>query len=152
MSFFKGRELYSVDAKGRVNVPAKMRKNIAPEANDTFVVTRGPDDDPCIFAYPLDEWKKFEENLKQLNQYNEKERFFLRTLLSWADDVTLDSQFRIMIPKMLLDFAGVEKSALILGAMDHIEIWNPELFENYLTTRQESYAAVAASVMGVRGF
>jgi MraZ protein len=152
MSFFKGRELYSVDAKGRVNVPAKMRKNIAPEANDTFVVTRGPDDDPCIFAYPLDEWKKFEENLKQLNQYNEKERFFLRTLLSWADDVTLDSQFRISIPKMLLDFAGIEKSALILGAMDHIEIWNPELFENYLTTRKESYAAVAASVMGVRGF
>src|SRR3954462_8981221 len=117
MSFFKGREIYSVDTKGRVNVPAKMRKSMAPEANDTFVVTRVPDDDRCIYAYPLDEWKKFEDNLKGLNQFNEQERFFLRTVLYWADEVTLDGQFRIMIPKALLDFGSIEKSALILGAM-----------------------------------
>lgn len=150
MSFFKGRETYSVDTKGRVNVPAKMRKSMAPEANDTFVITRGPDDDPCIYAYPLDEWKKFEENLKGLNQFNEQERFFLRTLLFWADEVTLDKQFRIMIPKSLLDFTGIEKNALILGAMDHIEIWDPETFDKYLGKKTESYAAVAESVMGVR--
>jgi len=150
MSFFKGREIYSVDAKGRVNVPAKMRKSISPEALDTFVLTRGPDDDPCIFAYPLDEWRKFEESLKQLNLFNDQERFFLRTLLSWADEAVLDAQFRVMIPKMLLDFARIEKTVLILGAMDHLEIWNPELFESYISARKESYAAVAASVMGVR--
>jgi len=150
MSFFKGRETYSVDTKGRVNVPAKMRKSMAPEANDTFVITRGPDDDPCIYAYPLDEWKKFEENLKGLNQFNEQERFFLRTLLFWADEVTLDKQFRIMIPKSLLDFTRIEKSALILGAMDHIEIWDPETFDKYLGKKTESYAAVAESVMGLR--
>lgn len=150
MSFFKGRELYSMDAKGRVNVPAKMRKSMAPEANDTFVITRGPDDDPCIYAYPMDEWKKFEENLKELNQFNEQERFFLRTLLYWADEVVLDRQFRIMIPKALIDFARVEKSALILGAMDHIEIWAPEIFETYLGKRNQSYAAVAESVMGLK--
>lgn len=150
MSFFKGREIYSVDSKGRVNIPAKMRKNIAPEANDTFVITRGPDEDPCIYAYPLDEWKKFEESLKQLNQFNEQERFFLRTLLYWADEVTLDKQFRIMLPKSLMDFSKVEKNALILGSMDHIEIWDPEIFESYLSKKQESYAAVAESVMGLR--
>lgn len=55
-----------------------------------------------------------------------------------------------MIPKMLLDFARIEKTVLILGAMDHLEIWNPELFESYISARKESYAAVAASVMGVR--
>lgn len=151
MSFFKGREIYSVDAKGRVNVPAKMRKSISPEALDTFVLTRGPDDDPCIFAYPLDEWKKFEESLKQLNLFDDRERFFLRTLLSWSDEAVLDTQFRVIIPKMLLDFARIEKSALILGAMDHLEIWNPEFFDNYLAARKESYANVAASVMGIRG-
>jgi MraZ protein len=149
MSFFKGREQFSVDDKGRVNVPAKMRKNLAPEANDTFVVTRGPDDEPCIYAYPLDEWKRFEENLQQLNQYDEKDRFFLRALLYWADEVTLDKQWRIMIPKSLLEFSKIDKGALLLGAMDHIEIWNPEIFENYLNKREESYAAVAASVMGM---
>lgn len=150
MSFFKGRELYSVDSKGRVNVPAKMRKSMAPEANDTFVITRGPDDDPCIYAYPMDEWKKFEENLKQLNQFNERERFFLRTLLYWADEVTLDKQFRITLPKSLLDFTQIEKEALILGAMDHLEIWEPKVFDSYLSRKTESYASVAESVMGLR--
>jgi MraZ protein len=148
MSFFKGREIYSVDAKGRVNIPAKMRKSMSPDASDTFVVTRGPDDEPCIYAYPLDEWRKFEEQLKSLNQYNEQDRFFLRTLLYWSDEVVLDGQFRISIPKSLLDFTHIEKNALILGAMDHIEIWNPEIFESYLGKRNESYASVAASVMG----
>jgi MraZ protein len=150
MSFFKGREIYSVDAKGRVNLPAKMRKNLSPEANDTFVVTRGPDDEPCIYAYPLDEWKKFEENLKQLNQYQEQDRFFVRTLLYWADEVTLDKQWRIMLPKGLVDFTRIDKTALILGAIDHIEIWDPEIFEQYLNKRAESYAAVAESVMGMK--
>jgi MraZ protein len=150
MSFFKGREIYSVDAKGRVNIPAKMRKSMSPDANDTFVVTRGPDDEPCIYAYPLDEWRKFEENLKGLNQFNEQDRFFVRTLLYWADEVTFDGQFRIMIPKALHDFTRIEKNALILGAMDHIEIWNPEVFETYMSARTESYANVAASVMGMK--
>lgn len=150
MSFFKGREIYSVDAKGRVNIPAKMRKSMSPDANDTFVVTRGPDDEPCIYAYPLDEWRKFEENLKGLNQFNEQDRFFVRTLLYWADEVAFDGQFRIMIPKALMDFTRIEKNALILGAMDHIEIWNPEIFDSYMAGRSESYANVAASVMGMK--
>ncbi len=150
MSFFKGREIYSVDSKGRVNIPAKMRKSMAPEANDTFVITRGPDDDPCIYAYPLDEWKKFEENLKQLNQFNELERFFLRTLLYWADEVTLDKQFRIMLPKSLIDFTKIEKETLILGAMDHLELWDPKIFESYLSKKTQSYATIAESVMGLR--
>ncbi len=150
MSFFKGREIYSVDAKGRVNLPAKMRKSLAPEAAETFVVTRGPDDEPCIYAYPLDEWRKFEENLKGLNQFQERDRFFVRTLLYWADEVALDKQWRIMIPKPLLDFTRIEKTALILGAIDHIEIWDPQIFETYLGKRSDSYASVAESVMGMK--
>lgn len=151
MSFFKGSELYSVDAKGRISLPAKMRKNLAPEANDTFVVTRGPDDEPCIYAYPLDEWRKFEESLKALNQFQERDRFFVRTLLLWADEITLDNQARISIPKGLVDFTGIDKTALIIGAIDHVEIWKPETFDNYLNGRTESYANVAQSVMGLRG-
>lgn len=150
MSFFKGRETYSVDEKGRVSLPAKMRKSIAPEANDTFVITRGPDDDPCIYLYPLDEWKVIEDSLKVLNQYSEQDRFFLRTLLSWADEVTFDRQFRIMIPKSLIEFTGISRNVLILGSMNHIELWHPEVFEKYLSRQEQSYAAVAESVMGSR--
>lgn len=150
MSFFKGRETYSVDDKGRVAIPAKMRKSMSPDAADTFVVTRGPDEDPCIYAYPLDEWKKLEERLGELNQYNDRDRFFLRTLLYWADELTFDKQHRVMIPKALVDFAGIDRNALIIGSMDHIEIWNPETFENYLNRRSESYSEVAEAVMGMK--
>jgi len=147
MSFFKGRETYSVDDKGRVAVPAKMRRSLAPEASDTFVVTRAPETDPCIYAYPLDEWKKMEERLVRLNQYQDRDRFFLRTLLYWADELALDKQHRIMLPKALVEFARIDKNALIIGSMDHLEIWNPTVFESYLEKQNESYADVAEAVM-----
>ena len=150
MSFFKGRETYSVDDKGRIAIPAKMRKSMSPESMETFVVTRGPDEDPCIYAYPLDEWQKVEGELSGLNQYNDRDRFFLRTLLYWADELVFDKQHRVMLPKALVEFARIEKTALIIGAMDHLEIWNPEIFESYLTKRHESYAEVAETVMGGR--
>lgn len=145
MSFFKGQETYSIDNKGRVNIPAKMRKSIAPEANDTFVVTRGTEE--CIVAYPLDEWKKYEEKLQSLNQFDEKNRFFLRTILMWSEEVGLDSQQRISLPKKLIDFAKIDGKVTIVGMVDRIELWNPEKFDNYLNSSTESYETVAATVM-----
>ena len=92
MAFFKGQELHSIDNKGRVNIPAKMRRSISPDANDTFTVTRGQDD--CIVAYPLDEWKNYEGKFEELNQYDSKNRFFLRKILMWSEEVLLDAQDR----------------------------------------------------------
>jgi MraZ protein len=147
MAFFKGQELYSIDAKGRVNIPAKMRKSLSPEANDTFVVTRGTD--KCIVAYPYDEWRKYEEKFEQLNQYDEKNRYFLRVLLMWSEEVKIDAQQRIAIPKTLTEFAGIEGKTTIIGMIDHLEFWNPTEFEAYLKTQSESYETVAEKVMKV---
>lgn len=145
MSFFKGQETYSIDNKGRVNIPAKMRKSMSPEANDTFVVTRGTEN--CIVAYPLDEWKKYEEKLQNLNQFDEKNRFFLRTILMWSEEVGLDAQQRVTLPKKLIDFAQIDSKTTIVGMVDRIEFWNPENFEKYLSSSTESYESVAAMVM-----
>jgi MraZ protein len=145
MAFFKGQELHSIDNKGRVNIPAKMRRSISPDANDTFTVTRGQDD--CIVAYPLDEWKNYEAKFEVLNQYDSKNRFFLRKILMWSEEVLLDAQQRIMLPKKLTDFAGIDGKVLIVGMVDHIEFWNPEKFEEYLNNHDESYEEVAAKVM-----
>jgi len=145
MAFFKGQELHSIDSKGRVNLPVKMRRSISPEANDTFTITRGQDQ--CIVAYPLDEWKNYEQVFEELNQYDSKNRFFLRKLLMWSEEVSLDAQQRITIPKKLLDFAGIDNKVMIVGMVDHIEFWNPEKFEEYLNNHDESYEEVAAKVM-----
>jgi MraZ protein len=145
MAFFKGQELYSIDNKGRVNIPAKMRKALSPDANDTFTVTRGVD--KCIVAYPLDEWRVIEERLEKLNQYDEKNRYFLRVLLMWGEEVGLDGQQRISLPKKLLEFAEIDTKVKIVGMIDHIEFWNPDEFDKYLNRYSESYESIAEKVM-----
>lgn len=145
MAFFKGQEFYSIDSKGRINIPAKMRKSLSPEANDTFVLTRGVD--KCVVAYPFDEWRKYEEKFEKLNQYDENNRYFLRLLLMWSEEVKLDAQQRIAIPKTLTEFAEIEGKVAIIGMIDHIEIWNPDKFKEYLNSKEESYEQVAEKVM-----
>lgn len=145
MSFFKGQETFSLDNKGRVNIPAKMRRALSPDANNTFILTRGID--KCIVAYPMDEWKKYEERYIRMNQFNEENRFFLRTILAWCEEVEIDAQQRIMISKKYLDFADLENKVTVVGMIDHIEFWNPDEFEKYLNGQDDSYEQIAAKVM-----
>jgi MraZ protein len=145
LAFFKGQEIFSLDAKGRVNVPAKMRKSISPEAGDTFTVTRGKDS--CIEAYPMDEWRLHEARYRELDQSNPKNRYLLRMALMWSEEVSFDASQRIKLPNKLLEHAGIEKKVLIVGVGDHIEFWNPDKYEEYLAAFDESYEDVVAEVM-----
>ncbi|MGQ9644365.1 MAG: division/cell wall cluster transcriptional repressor MraZ [Ignavibacterium sp.] len=145
---FKGQFTYSIDNKGRISIPAKLRKHISPEANDTFVMTRGLSS--CIDLYPMDEWLKIEERLLQLNSFSESEARFLRMISQYASEDKMDSQARILIPQNLLEYAKIENEVLILGALRKIEVWNPKVFENYLNSSPESYEEIAAKVMASR--
>ena len=144
MSSFKGSFNYTVDNKGRINIPAKMRKNLAPEANNSFVVTRGFEN--CIFVYPNDEWAKREAELGKLQQTNKDDRLFTRLLLQYATDVELDGQYRIVLPKELMQYANIENEVFILGAFDRIEVWNPNEYKKYLDGQQEDYLTVASKI------
>ena len=143
---FKGQAEYSVDSKGRVAIPAKMRSAMNPEAKNTFTITRGMEQ--CIFLYPMDHWTKMEEEIASLNMYSGDARGFVRRIMMWADEVTLDGQGRISIPKPLMEFGGLDGSALILGAFDRIEIWNPDTFDDYLNDQSDDYESLAERVMG----
>lgn len=144
MSSFKGSFTYTVDSKGRINIPAKMRKNLSPDANNSFVITRGFE--PCIFAYPHDEWTKRETEIGKLLQTDPQHRFFTRMLLQYATDAELDGQSRIILPKELIHYASIEGDVFILGAFDRIEIWNPKEYTKYLEAQQEDYLTVASKV------
>ena len=146
MAGFKGQAEYSVDSKGRIAIPAKMRNALNPEAKNTFTITRGFES--CIFLYPMDRWMTIEAEMSALNSYDRKARNFVRNILMWADEVTLDGQGRIGIPKTLTEFAGVSDRALIIGALERIEIWNPDSFQRYLTEQDEDYESLAEHVMG----
>ncbi len=145
MSSFKGSYNYSVDNKGRLNLPAKLRKYVSPEANDTFVLTRGFE--KCLYVYPLDEWNKLEEHLRKLSSYNAEHRQFMREILELAQESQLDSQSRLMIPQDLREYADIQNEVRILGTLDKIEVWNPKVYEEYKKAHPESYEAVAEKVM-----
>jgi len=144
MSSFKGSFQFTVDAKGRINLPAKMRKNVAPEAGDTFVITRGYE--KCIFVYPNDEWLLLEASIRKLHTPNPKHRQFMRALLEHATEVQIDSASRLMLSKDLLAFAEIRSEVKIIGVLDRIEVWNPSVYAEYQSAQTESYEDVAATV------
>jgi MraZ protein len=147
MSSFKGSDIYAVDAKGRVSIPAKMRRHLSPEAQQTFIVTRGLE--KCLYAYPLDEWKKLEANIHTLNQADERDRYYLRTLMQWSEELTMDAQSRLLIPTSLLDFAEIKREVYFVGVLDHIELWHPANFKRYSESMRRSYESIASEVMGM---
>jgi MraZ protein len=145
MSSFKGSYAYSVDSKGRFNIPAKLRKYVSPDANDTFVITRGYE--KCLFVYPLDEWARLEQSIRLLSATSPKHRYFTRTLLEYATELQLDGQSRITIPKELLQLAAIESEVLILGVLERIEVWNPKVYGEYRNSQAESYEDIAQTVL-----
>ena len=145
MAGFKGQAEYSVDSKGRVAIPAKMRSALNPEAKNTFTMTRGFE--RCVFLYPQDRWTEMEDEFATLSPFNREARAFVRNIVRWAEEVVLDKQGRISLSKPLLEFAELSERALIIGALDHIEIWDPDVFDSYLNEQTEDYETLAERVM-----
>ena len=114
---------HSIDAKGRVIVPAKFRE----ELGETFVVTQGLDG--CLFVFPNGEWKNFEEKLKTLPMANKDARKFVRFFLAGAALAEVDKQGRILLPAVLREFAGLEKDVVLVGVGNRVEIWDKKRWE-----------------------
>jgi len=146
---FIGSFKYSIDAKGRVSIPAKLRKFVSPDANDSFVMTRGTV--KCIDVYPMDMWKELvESKLDKLNTFEPKEALFLRMLLTEAGEDKLDSQARLLIPRNLIEYAEIDREVFIIGAIKKIEIWNPKIYDKYIQENKVPYSEIAREVMKIR--
>ena len=137
-----GEYQHSVDIKGRLIVPAKFRERLS----DTFVITRGLDN--CLFGYPMDEWRKLEEKLKNLPMTKKDTRAFTRFFFSGATEVELDKQGRINIPVTLLSYANITKECVIIGVATRIEIWAKEAWEGYYKESEESFNEIAENIIG----
>jgi len=120
---FIGEYAYSLDSKGRVNIPAKFRQSLSADSQNTFVITRGLD--PCIWVYPLEQWKEIENNLRNLSSVKNIHRTFVRDTARYASPSTYDKQGRITLTPSLTEYAVLEKDVLIIGMINKIEIWNP---------------------------
>ncbi|TDY11136.1 UNVERIFIED_CONTAM: division/cell wall cluster transcriptional repressor MraZ [Lysinibacillus xylanilyticus] len=137
-----GEYQHSVDAKGRLIVPAKFREALG----ETFVVTRGLDN--CLFGYPMDEWRKLEEKLKGLPMTKKDTRAFARFFFSGATEVEIDKQGRINIPSTLMQHAHLVKECIVLGVSNRIEIWAKDAWETYFSESEQSFNEIAENMIG----
>lgn len=139
---FVGSDTYSVDAKGRINIPAIFKKLLNPECNDTFMLVRGLVAN--IDVYPIDLWNsEVKPRIDQLDDYDVEQAAFKRMFLELAGECTLDNQSRLLVPRRLLDFAHIEKEVFILGQGTKIEFWNPETYKSQQGEVTKSFADMA---------
>ncbi len=117
---FMGEYNHTIDAKGRLIIPAKFRELLGEE----FVLTKGLDG--CLYIYPMDEWKAFEEKLEHYHLQNKDARTFSRFFVAGATKCELDKQGRIRVPQTLREFAGLEKDVMLTGNLNRIEVWSKE--------------------------
>jgi MraZ protein len=129
LSEFIGSRTFSVSKKGRLHIPAALRQDLAVTAGSTFVVLRGPDG--CLDAYPSEEWERRLKVLRSIPN-KRKGRFYKRLILSVAAKCKVDANNRILIPPELLRNVGIEDQVLIIGQLDHLELWSPEAHRAYL--------------------
>ncbi len=141
MDMFMGEYQHNIDAKGRMIVPAKFREGLG----ESFVLTRGLD--KCLFAYPMEEWKILEEKLKKLPLTKKDARSFTRFFFSGAVECEVDKQGRINIPQTLRNYSKIEKECVVIGVSGRVEVWAKEIWEDYFTESEESFAEIAENLM-----
>lgn len=138
---FMGEFNHTIDKKGRLIVPVKLREGLG----DKFVVTRGLD--ACLFAYPLAEWAVWEEKLKTLPITRSDARAFKRVFYSAATEVEKDKQGRILIPQNLRDYAQLEDDVVVIGVSDHVEIWADDAWKKYSSEANTSFEDIAEQLV-----
>ena len=117
---FMGEYSHSVDAKGRLIVPAKFREQLG----DQFVVTKGVDG--CLYVYSQEEWDRIEQKFREVNLTTKDARKFMRFFFAGAATCEVDKQGRILIPPNLREHADLQKDIVSAGVLNRVEIWNKD--------------------------
>ena len=118
---FRGRFEYTIDPKGRVNIPAPFRDRLQESSQASFFLTNSSD---CLYAFAADDWARIEERLARVPSTDRKMNAFVRFFLGGAVEVVPDKQGRILVPPSLRTYAGLEKEVVILGMPNRFEIWS----------------------------
>ncbi len=134
---FVGEYVYSIDEKGRVTIPSRLRHAFG----TGIVLTVGLD--RCLWGFTREGWDRFSAKLDELPQGLADARTLKRFLFSQAAEGTLDRQGRVLIPENLRRFADLDGEAVIVGVGDRIEIWSPEAWQTFKEEQVANLAAIA---------
>ncbi|MBR3304522.1 MAG: division/cell wall cluster transcriptional repressor MraZ [Christensenellaceae bacterium] len=137
-----GSYSHSIDKKGRVFMPIKLRD----ELGEKFIATRGLG--KCLFVFPMEDWNALYEKLRELPLTDKSSQQFIRLLFASAVECEPDKQGRILIPQRLRDYAEIGEEALVIGVMTRVEIWSPENWDAYQEGSEENFDETLAILAG----
>ncbi|MBI2634949.1 MAG: division/cell wall cluster transcriptional repressor MraZ [Parcubacteria group bacterium] len=132
-----GEFKHNLDSKNRITIPAKLRL----ELGEKPILTRGLDN--CLFIYPHRDFELFMEKLEKLPLSQKKARNFKRFMLSGANEIEIDEMGRILIPEPLKKYSGIKKEVVIIGVQDKVELWNENIWNNYIAEAEKESGNLA---------
>jgi len=147
---FIGEYESTVDAKGRFLLPSGFKKQLPETEGSIFVLNRGFE--KCLTLYPILTWKPLYEKISQLNDFDPKVREFRRYFLNGATNIELDAAGRLLMPKSLMEYAGLTKDIILTSAVNKIEIWDKNTYQKFFDgITPEGFSDLANEVMNKSG-
>jgi MraZ protein len=135
-----------VDAKGRLMLPASLKKQLG-SLEEGFVLKRSVFQ-PCLELYSMKEWQLVMQRLNKLNRFVKKNNDFIRLFTAGVKMIEIDATGRLLISKDLVGFAKIEKEVVLSSAINIVEIWDKDLYENAIESATGDFAELAEEVMG----
>lgn len=149
MSHFLGEFDCKLDAKGRMMIPSSLKKQLPEAEREGLVINRGFE--KHLVIYTKKEWDGITGELSKLNAYEKKSRDFIRYFTRGATELSLDSANRILLPKTLMEYAGISAEVVLSCQLNKIEVWAKEAYDSQLDNEPENFAKLAEEVMGNTG-
>jgi MraZ protein len=147
LNSFIGTYECKADAKGRLMIPAVLKKQLAAALQDGFVLKRAVFQ-PCLELYPMSEWNTMMQKVNKLNRFKKKNNDFIRRFTAGVKIVEVDSAGRLLIPKDLISFSGITKQVVLASAVNIIEVWDKDKYEQAIDDAASDFADLAEEVMG----
>ncbi|MEO9891572.1 division/cell wall cluster transcriptional repressor MraZ [Aurantibacter sp.] len=139
-----------VDAKGRLMLPSGLKNQLLPLLKDGFIIKRSVNG-KCLELWPKVEWDVEMGKLKKLNRYVKKNNDFIRIFMAGVKEIEIDNAGRLLIPKNLVSIAAIKKEISLSSAVNYIEIWDKERYEQEIEIEPLDFEAMAEEVMGGDG-
>ncbi|WP_374175012.1 division/cell wall cluster transcriptional repressor MraZ [Flavobacterium tructae] len=136
-----------VDAKGRLMLPAPLKKQLTPSLQNGFVLKRSVFQQ-CLELYPMSEWDLMMQKINKLNRFVKKNNDFIRRFTAGVKVVEIDALGRLLVPKDLVTFSGISKDVVFSSAVNIVEIWDKDLYEKSISGEDMDFADLAEEVMG----
>jgi MraZ protein len=148
MTNFFGEYECKLDEKGRLKLPSAILNQLGESSSREFVANRGFE--RCLYLFPKAVWNVKLNEVKGLNEYLPEVRQFKRYFYRGATEFTPDKADRILLPKILLDYAGIERTLILTAVGEYLEIWNAESYREIITKEPDDLSALAQKIAHLR--